>query len=116
MNTAAAHITTVLNSDSELLALLGTNKIHWEFAPDEIELPICNFSIVKAPGPTKNSLGSYTVEVSVYHNTLKEGGVIAQKIEELGVGSSWRYISTSCQYSSVEPKEAFLNITFTFKL
>lgn len=118
MDSGAQHITTVITSNAAIMARL-TNGLHWEIAPEGTKVPMATFSVTKSPGPSKDFGGEYTLNLYVFDTTLTNSAVTAQVITsqiKVDPSQNWRLTNQNSGYTSDEAREAFIQITFTFKL
>jgi hypothetical protein len=118
MRTGSQHITTVIRGNANIMARL-TNGLYWEIAPEGTTTPLATFSITQVPGPSKDFSGQYTVNVFVFEETLTNAAttaaIIVQEIKNSD-SNNWRLTNQNSGYTSDVAREAFIQLTFTFKI
>jgi hypothetical protein len=113
----AKHITTTL-SDAAILALV-TGGIYWELADQDAAMPFANYSFKASKKITKDGIREYEVKLRVFAENLNAVSTIAETISErLDLTSRWKenpdFINMG--YTDNEAKEAFIELTYNFKL
>ncbi len=112
----AKHITTTLSDPAILAAVTG--GVYWELADQDAVVPFVNFSFKGSKKLTKDGIRDYQVTVRLFTKSLNEASTISETISErLDATSRWRespdFFKTG--YTDPEAKEAFIELTYTFK-
>jgi hypothetical protein len=113
----AEHITTTL-SDAAILALV-TGGIYWELVEQDAVLPYAGFTFKGSKKITKDGIREYEVRFRVFSENLNSASTIAETVSErLDQTSRWKenpdFINMG--YTDSEAKEAFIELTYNFKL
>lgn len=116
MKEAAEHVTEVLSEPAITASVTG--GIFWELAEEDSDFPLVTFSISDSGPATKNSFSQYQVKLRVFAERLSQAATITNTIRaSVKAGSnSWRDRGASSGYRDPEGKEAFIEITYEFKL
>lgn len=113
----AEHITTTL-SDAAILALI-TGGIYWELVDQDAVLPYAGYSFKGSKKTTKDGLREYEVKFRVFSESLNSASAIAETVSQrIDLTSRWKesvdFIASG--YTDYEAKEAFIELTYNFKL
>ena len=111
----AKHITTVLTHPAILAVVTG--GVYWELADQEAEWPFVNFSFQGDKPISKEGKREYNVFVRIFAESLTQGATIAQEIHNnIKSNSNWYDRGNRSGYTDNEAKEAFIELTYNFKL
>jgi hypothetical protein len=114
MNQAAITISDILKEIPN-----GISSFYWEIAPEDTILPFLTYSILEAPGASKDSNSLITTDIFIFAKNLTESSNISQGIRFFIKNSNninWRFLGASSGYTTDEAKEGFIKLTFNFKL
>jgi len=112
---AAEHITTSLNQP-DIFNEVGDN-IYWELAEEETTYPFITFTVQGERPVTKEGMRDYEVKVRVFAKSLTASATIGKVITDtLKETSTWKDRGMRSSYTDNEAKEAFIELTYNFKL
>lgn len=115
MKQAAEHIGTLLSLPA-INAVVG-DDVFWELADADTVAPFLTYSVKAGGKITKEGLRNYEVAVRVFTSTLNKSAEIGDVVNEaITANSRWKDQGIQTGYIDAEAKEAYLELTYTFKL
>lgn len=115
MTEAAKHITEVLKLPNIATEIQGA---FWELAEAGTQYPFVNFSINDEGPVSRDGARGYNTQLRIYAKSLTEGSRIGTVIQDeiKASGYQWKDRGGRSTYSDSEAKEAYIELTFEFKL
>ena len=115
MKQAAEHIGTLLSLPA-INAVVG-DDVYWELADAATVAPFLTYSVKAGAKITKEGIRNYEVAVRVFTPTLNTSAEIGDVVNQaITANSNWREQGVQTGYIDAEAKEAYLELTYTFKL
>jgi len=115
MKQAAEHIGTLLSLPA--INAVVDDDVYWELADAETVAPFLTYSVKAGAKITKEGIRNYEVAVRVFTPTLNTSAEIGDVVNQaITANSNWREQGVQTGYIDAEAKEAYLELTYTFKL
>jgi hypothetical protein len=114
--TAAQHITTVLQ-ELEIQNVIE-DRVYWELAEEDSIFPFVTFSITNIGPVSKDRFSEFEAKVRIFDKSLTAAATVSSVIRESVSNnySHWRDKGAVSGYTDTEAKEAYIEITYNFKL
>ena len=112
---AAEHINITLNQPA-IFNQVGEH-IYWELAEEDTDYPFITFTVQGERPVTKEGMRDYEVKVRVFAKSLTASATIGKVITDtLKDTTTWKDRGMRSSYTDNEAKEAFIELTYNFKL
>src|SRR5690606_13642127 len=109
------HIYSTL--DRPAINAVAPGGIFWALADEKTVKPYITYVFTGGPQATKDHLRDHQVNIRIYANNLTEGATIAEVIqEELEAVRPWKDRGYVSDYADPETQEAYVGLTYEFKL
>lgn len=113
---ASEHITTVLRVAPITSILSG--GLWWELAEKDTQAPFATYTIGSEGKFSKDGINGFDVQIRVFAEGLNEASRIAQTIDNYIKDSeyNWRSRGARSGYNDQPQQDAFIEISYNFKL
>ena len=113
---ASEHITAILRAPQ--ISDLVNAKLFWELAEEETTFPFITYSVSSDGVVTKDGFSGYSVQIRVFAEGLNTASTIGKEVDSYLKDNKipWRNRGARTGYNDPPRQEAYLEITYNFKI